>query len=77
MECTCFFLFFFVLQLESKRCSFVVDASPFVVIIFELELERIQTQMTQKPMLRVEMGKGACVGSSLSVNEQACTFSLL
>jgi hypothetical protein len=26
----------------------------------ELELERIPTQMTQKPMLRVEVDRGAC-----------------
>ena len=30
--------------------------------VFELELELIQTRMIQKPLLRVEVGKSACVG---------------
>ena len=35
---------------------FVIGVFPPNVINFELELELIQTQMTQKPMLRAEVG---------------------
>ena len=43
---------------------------------FELELELIQTRSTQKQMLRVEVGEGACLDSlSLRLNKYLLLLS--
>ena len=58
-------------RFHSRRCHVVIEFRPWATLradrstfTFPLELELIQTHMTQKPMLRVEVGARAALSPS-------------